>query len=568
MLLISDLSLDKEIYIKDVDYIINASFSVTYDHHEQLMSEICIDNCKQSQTFYCADSSIQNFSINIPKTLSEAAHHISIEVYDSETISNELETEFYYKYKLLRNALSEIYFEIPNKLGAYDFTNHAEDQRMNFDFKISGFNEVSDIILYYEYDNHEYGTFHYAYNQSPPEYSVNLDVPWPHDLSERLHYVRLSATVNGQQTNTENIVFLFHHNNPVLEIIEPKNVQSYTKNKEPKSIFIKFNYSDRDGNENLQLYYGIDGPCRSSAYTEQTFTAEIFNESYVSNISINIDQNLYEGEHFIRLCLIDKDDKDSEFQDLHFIFKHNAPVFEITNKQDSYEFTKNHDPKQFNFICSVSDLDGNSYINIKYKFDANTRENIVSSPIELTDSQNQKDDVRFNIDVPQNLNEGKHIISLWANDGSYSSNTTDIEFMFFMNNPELNVMQPHAKPIFIKNSKRKTLEVNFEYYDRDGNEMLTLYYCISDSCTKYEKEFHALEYDKNYNAQANITILQNLTNGDHNITLYMKDSNNLVSQLRNVTFFFVDNIPTMIKFKTADNPFITLILIILLSKIS
>lgn len=311
---------------------------------------------------------------------------------------------------------------------------------------------------------------------------------------------------------------IFKFNSPIIDIYNKDEIKIYYKNQD-KTIQINYDLRDADGLTNIQILYKFDS--KPEQIQRVSFRSDSVSNQ---NLHLNFPDDLNGDDHSLTIRAFDGIYY-SNTTILHFKYLSNAPNLTIFNIEEITTYYNNID-KAIVIYYNIFDADGLNNIALKYDIDdfnqeakqLNSQEKLLTNQI-------------LQIPFPPKLEEGKHIIHIYATDGKRNSETLAKQFIYMYNEPSFTSLQID-KNVYINNIDT-IITASGKIQDKDGNENIILRFLIDNEIVN--------ETRININTIDNFSLdgwKKGLKKGDHQVKIIAIDSHKKQAISQEISFYY------------------------------
>ncbi|EAY07625.1 hypothetical protein TVAG_429890 [Trichomonas vaginalis G3] len=400
---------------------------------------------------------------------------------------------------------------------------NVQDTSISITYNVGHADPTKTVYIKYKFDSNAYANLNTHTISSTTVSSITASAAIP-ALSYGNHKIYFYALDNeGMFSQTYEYQFFFDYNAPVLEITTAP-LSSYRK-ADSTSISITAKLSDRDGNSVQKFKYQFD-----SLTVTQLTTVNVASGTTPVTQTFSIPfPYLNNGTHTIKVWIEDQYNFESSKFTYTFEYVLIDPTFTIsTTPLSTY---KNVQDTSISITYNVGHADPTKTVYIKYKFDSNAYANLNTHTISSTSQITQT----MSITMPS-LTYGNHKIYFYAldNEGMFSQ-TYEYQFFFDYNKPVVTVTK---QPVTVFTRFVDT-QITFtcSFTDRDGPETLkALYRFDIDTANKTYSNVQITSSTAETSLSFTINFPTNYVSGDHTLSFWASDANNLISNI--ITFEF------------------------------
>lgn len=431
-----------------------------------------------------------NFSkkIQYPNNFQAGSHNIKLYIYLGDHYSVENIIEFGYsknppKLSII-SPVSKIF--IPENL---------DSKKISFTINYSVYEENTE--LYYKIDNgitEKKIEFNFQYN-SPSTGSFELLIDNNLEIGNHTFNFYL---MTSHKVRSEEIPYTFEIYDPNSLTLELKNLTSaktkYRNNIDVITITgeVSMEFIASEVNVSLFVYENL----RNSTI----LNTEPDKPSSFTLVYSNNEKDLKIGVNNVTIKATPSSGKEVS-QIVSFEIEYNAPELNISDKNITKTITRSKNT-YYNLSYNIYDADGPSNILIYYKidnFDQVRQESIMSKDERPTSYDNE-----LHIQIPYDLNQGEHNITIWASDSHYITDETIIQFIFFYQEPNLEVFVPEGELNY-------SFEVEFKLDPINNPTKAWLIYTIAGSLDSFLCNYSNISMNAVINLSNSLYGKQNIT---------------------------------------------------------
>lgn len=511
-------------YTRVIDSIISVSGNVS-DAVQSPENEIWYKIDQLSNTklidFSNSDSITMPFtaSINIPSSLAAGTHTLYMWVSGSGGQSDQKSLTFSLDYPSPSLSMNQIEDRVYYRM-----------QNIALSGTVSHSDPSDYVIVYYRFNSNSHSELTRVTLSGSKSKTFSKTILLPTDLRKGQNTIYFSATDSRGKPSTTNpsLTFQYDFNTPVLTAKLNKN---YFYRVTDTVFTISGTVSDADQIGPVNVWYRID------MLTDTNLCSVSINDANAKPFSenVNIPSSFAEGSHTVYVWAVDNYGKTTTPQELQFNYEYNKPILSLTPIQDK-TYRRTIDILQIR--GSVSDADTSGYIIIKYRFDTLQENDLVKIDI----SSSSQYTISQDVEIPRDLPEGSHRISIWAVDNDQkSTNPQYFPFDYAYNSPSLTV-DNLQKTIYMRNTEQ--IVISGIVSNQDGFGSVNIKYKFDD---KAQNDLLSVQIENSSPKQFSkrISIPLDFSESEHSVTVWCTGNDGKSSSELPLKFEFKYHNPTL-----------------------